>query len=279
MIEFASGDDFMEIADLHVASLRATYPGIFPDSYFKKLSLETYINVWKRYLHRGDARTLVFRENNEIIGVAGVCLFKRIDKLPILDALHVKKAAQGKGVGKELIRAIKEMLRLEGMNAMLVDCVEGNENARNFYLKQGARYIGSFQNLDGGGLHFDNRYILEFDDKEHFNMEEKLSLGLQAEYERLKPYLREDYILWGVGNYYDIFFRQFKGVKPPKYIFDSQKEIQGMTANGVKIVKPHKTEIPIIITCSKYDEIEADIKQLGCESYVGFYPWHNYGDL
>ncbi len=93
MIEFASGDDFMEIAELHVASLRATYPGIFPDSYFKKLSLETYINVWKRYLHRGDARTLVFRENNEIIGVAGVCLFKRIDKLPILDALHVKKAA------------------------------------------------------------------------------------------------------------------------------------------------------------------------------------------
>lgn len=279
MIEFASIDDLTEIAELHVASIRATYPGIFPDEYFKKLSLETYINVWERYLHREDARTLVFRENNEIIGFAGVCLFKRADKLPILDALHVKKAAQGKGVGKELIMAMKEMLCLENMNAVLVDCVEGNENACNFYLKQGARYIGSFQNLDGGGLHFDNRYILEFNDKEHFYTEGNLSLGLQAEYKRLKSFLQEDYILWGVGNYYDVFFRQFKGVRPPKYIFDSKEEIQGMTANGINIVKPHKTKIPIIITNSYYKEIELSIKQLGCESYVGFYPWHNYGDL
>ena len=36
MIEFASVDDLTEIAELHVASIRATYPGIFPDDYFKK---------------------------------------------------------------------------------------------------------------------------------------------------------------------------------------------------------------------------------------------------
>lgn len=279
MIEFASVDDLMEIAELHVASIRATYPGIFPDDYFKKLSLKTYINVWEKFLHRGDFRTLVFRENHKIIGFAGVCLYKRIDKLPILDVLHVSKTAQGKGVGKALIKAAEEMLRLEGMNAVLVDCVEGNKNAQGFYLKRGARYIGSFQNWDGGGLHFDNRYILEFDDKEQLNMEGNLSLGLEAEYKRLKSYLQEDYILWGVGNYYNVFFRQLKNVNPPKYIFDSKEEIQGMTVNGVKIVKPHKTEMPIIITCSKYEEIQADIKRLGCESYVGFYPWHNYGAL
>lgn len=279
MIEFASIDDMVEIAELHVASIRDTYPGIFPDEYFKQLSLNNYIGIWERYLQRRDTRTFVFREDNEIMGFAGVCLFKRMDRLPILDALHVKKAMQGKGVGRELVEAMKGMLRLEGMNAVLIDCVEGNENARKFYLKQGVRYIGSFQNLDGGGLHFDNRYILEFSDKEPVYADGNMSLELQMEYERLKTYLKKDYILWGVGNYYDAFFRQFRDIQRPKYIFDSNEAIQGLSANGVKIVKPHKTELPIIITCSKYQVIEENIKKLGCESYVGYYPWHNYDNL
>lgn len=279
MVEFAAIDDMVEIAELHVASIRDTYQGTFTAEYFKKLSINNYIGSWRRYLQREDTRTLVYQVNNEIIGFAGMCLFKKMEGLPKLDFLHVKKVMQGRGIGRELVKAMKEMLRLEGINAVLINCVEGNENARKFYLSQGVRYIGSFQTQAGGALHFVNKYILEFSGKEPFYTEGNMSLGLETEYERLKPYINEDYILWGVGNYYNAFFRRFREIQRPKYIFDSNEAIQGLSANGVKIVKPHKTELPIIITCSKYQEIGENIKKLGCESYVGYYPWHNYDNL
>jgi hypothetical protein len=82
--------------------------------------------------------------------------------------------------------------------------------------------------------------------------------------------------LWGTGTYYDLFVSQFGDKYKPIAIYDNNKVIQGLSVNGVYIKMPEKTSIPIVIAVSKYMEIEEQIKQLGCDKYVRYYPWHKY---
>lgn len=276
MIRFAVPEDCEDLAVLHFENVRRTYKNIYDESFFRTMSLEQYISDTDIYLRHRNIRTIVFEEGSEIQGFASV-RFHTKRGVAILDYLHVKKSAENCGVGKKLFGVVCGVLLSEQIEKIEVSCVDGNDKARKFYQKFDAEYIGSYLYGKSGKPHFSNR--LQIDNLQRFAVSTELSLGLKDEYEKLKCYMKNDFVLWGAGYYYNLFVGQFKNRKAPKYFFDNDERIQGLCVNGVKVVKPRKTELPIIITCSKYDEIEADIKQMGCESYVGYYPWHNYCDL
>ena len=274
MIRFANVNDAEELGKIHYESVIRTYQGIYTEDYFKHMSLKSYIASWRKYLGKGNYRTIVSVNDNECIqGFAAVGLFVR-RKIGWLDYFHVKADEQHKGIGSQLISAACGLLAFEGIESMELLYAEGNDNARRFYDKYGAKYIGSYYRIENGELHFNNK--LRIDKLSSFASENPLSLGFDAEYKKLLSYVKDDFIIWGVGNYYNYWVEQFGETVKPKIFFDSNEDINGLYANGVQVVLPHKTDIPIIIACSQYDEIEEKVKELGCTNYVGFYPWHDY---
>lgn len=275
MIRFANEQDAAEIAKLHVSNIRRTYKEIYTKRYFETLSEDVYRESWKVYLNRRDCRTVVYIKNGEIIGFLGFCLFNMPNKNAILDYFHVSEKMGKQGIGSQLFDVLIGILASEGIQELEILYVEGNDYARKYYEKRGAKYAGSFIAKDGGRTLFNNRMILK--DISYYGSRNAIpKLGLEQEYKRIPIYIKGQYILFGIGAYYDVFFEKFTDISKPIYIFDNNKDYQGLRANGVQVVAPQKTDIPIIITCSKYQEIEMQLKELGCENYVAFYPWHNY---
>ena len=273
LIRFANEQDAAEIAKLHVNSIK----NIYTEEYFKKLSKEAYYRDWMEYLKRRDCRTLVYVRNSEILGFSGICLFSMPRKNAILEYFHVSENSHKQGIGRQLFRMTQEILANEGIQELEISYVEGNDYAKKYYEKMGSKYVGSFIVWDEGKLFFHNRVIVK-NLRYNVNLTNSyiLKLGLDEEYKRLNAILRDKYILFGIGAYYDVFFERFTDISKPTYIFDNNKDYQGLSANGVQVVAPRKTDIPIVITCSKYQEIELQLKKLGCKNYVAFYPWHDY---
>ena len=274
LFRFANIEDACNIANLHIANIRRTYQGIYSEKYFERLNYEFYKNEWEKYLLRDDCRTIICECNGEIIGFAGICLFYIKKKIGLLDYLHVKKEYERQGVAHNLISEVANLLLHEKICAMEIWCVEGNNLARKFYDKLGAKYVGTFLSHDGGVSRFTNRLIIN--NIEKLIDSPSLSLNLENEYSKLQEVITGDYIVWGLGDYYDCFCEQFCLMRKPKYIFDLKFEYQGLFANGVSIISPFKTDIPIIITCSKYKEIERMLLDFECSNYIRYYPWHKY---
>lgn len=200
------------------------------------------------------------------------------NKNAILDYFHVSEKMEKQGIGSQLFDVLIGILVSEGIKELEILYVEGNDYARKYYEKRGAKYVGSFIAKDGGRTLFNNRMIVKKKDCP-VAKNAILKLDLKEEYKRLQQYVKGEYALWGIGAYYNVFFEKFTDIHKPKYIFDNNKDYQGLKANGVQVVAPQKTDIPIIITCSKYQEVEMQLKELGCENYVAFYPWHDYSSI
>ena len=264
------------MAELHVSNIRRTYADIYPKEYFESLSVEKIEELWKNYLKKSMCKVIVCVEMDEIVGFGAVCLFNAGRRKALLDFLHVKGKFEGKGYGRQIINAVCSLLSSEGLLAMEIYCVEGNHRARGFYEKLGVKYMGSFLSYDGKSTNFTNRLLLCDLEKVCKMPYNNVRLELNDEYSRLEELVCGEYILWGTGTYYNCFMEQFNEKRKPSYVFDNNEEIQGLFINGIEVVKPFKTEIPIIIVCSKYEEIEMQLRSLGCENYVGFYPWHRY---
>lgn len=278
VIRFANEQDAAEIAKLHISNIRRTYKGIYIKRYFETLSEDVYRESWKVYLNRRDCRTVVYIKNGEIVGFLGFCLFNMPNKNAILDYFHVSEKMEKQGIDSQLFDVLIGILVSEGIKELEILYVEGNDYARKYYEKRGAKYVGSFIAKDGGRTLFNNRMIVKKKDCP-VAKNAILKLDLKEEYKRLQQYVKGEYALWGIGAYYNVFFEKFTDIHKPKYIFDNNKDYQGLKANGVQVVAPQKTDIPIIITCSKYQEVEMQLKELGCENYVAFYPWHDYSSI
>lgn len=276
MIRFASLEDVEQITLLHVENVRRTYQNIFPDQYFRELDEKRYEKAWMRHLCRRDCRTIVFEENGRIEGFAMVRLFCSKNRNGELEYFHVSARKEGEGVGSRLFRKVCGLLASEGIGSMEICCTEGNTRARNFYDRHGAVYVGTYVEHYAGVPCSGNR--LRIPDVNVFRPDagDCIQLHLESEYKKLNEFLEGDYILWGLGEYYALFFQQFVNVKKPVYLFDSNTEYYGLKANGVEIIRPKKTEYPVIITCSQSEEVEKNLLELGYDKMVPFYPWHKY---
>lgn len=275
MIRFAATDDAKQIAELHIESQRRTYVGIYTSQYLNALDVFQYEMEWKEYLNRRDIKTIVYESEKHIIGFAAIHFYFDQYFCTSLDYLHVSKEYQGKGIGTFLLKEIFAIMVSEKIDKLMLYCTEGNDKAKRFYQKFGAQYKGS-KLVDGvSGLYYINRLLIdgikEKDSKEFYS-----ELGYSSEYKTMLDYIKKEYILWGAGDYYNKFCGQFGDSHKPICIFDNNSRLWGLTVNDVPIVKPYKTDIPIIIACARYNEVEADINKLGCKKKVAFYPWHDY---
>ena len=139
-IRKARVEDAWAIAEIHVASWQATYPGLLPQEVLDTLSVERRADMWRGILQRVEprAQTRVVEVNGEMAGFVNAGP-TRSPHLPFdgeLVALYLSPRFQQTGIGRALCLEAQRDLSNAGFSSMLVWVLEGNPACR-FYEKMG----------------------------------------------------------------------------------------------------------------------------------------------
>jgi ribosomal protein S18 acetylase RimI-like enzyme len=144
MIRPADVDDAAAIARVHVSSWRATYTDLLPADFLESLTEAGYADRWRRFIaERSNLAFVVEDDSGDVVGFAsggrdraGEASYKGE-----LYAIYLLEAAQRRGYGRELVRAIAGGLRGMGLDDMIVWVLRDNVTARDFYERLGGIYV------------------------------------------------------------------------------------------------------------------------------------------
>jgi GNAT superfamily N-acetyltransferase len=138
--------DADEVARVQVRSWRSAYRGLIAQEFLDGLEPEFFAD---RYTFgRVGLRmpsTLVAVDGSAIRGLAttGLCRDGDFPNFGELMAIYVDPAYARRGVGRLLMAAARERLRLVGVAGALLWVLDGNAPARRFYERDGWRYDGA----------------------------------------------------------------------------------------------------------------------------------------
>ena len=142
-IRAATAEDAAAIAHVHVESWRSTYAGIVPDAYLAGLDETLRVKLWQEWLS-GGAVVLVAERKGEVVGFAHAGKIR--EAVETADAelysLYLLQNAQGRGIGRGLLRVMAAVLRVQGFTSMALWVLERNQ-ARGFYETCGGRLAAS----------------------------------------------------------------------------------------------------------------------------------------
>ncbi len=139
----ATLDDLDNLAELHAQSWRDSYRGIFSDSYLDDDVWDERKTAWTNQLSapKSNQRVVIATENGQMLGFISAFGDQSVKWGTFIDNLHVAKAAQGRGVGKQLMHLIarwaNDCFEHQGI---YLEVLEDNLSARNFYQRLGASH-------------------------------------------------------------------------------------------------------------------------------------------
>jgi ribosomal protein S18 acetylase RimI-like enzyme len=143
----ASIDDAQAIARVHVASWRSTYRTVLPDDFLASLTESAYADRWQRFIQ--DRPNLIYVVEDEGHDGSGVVGFASGGRERAgeegysgeLYAIYILDAFQGRGHGRELVRAVVTGLQEMGLDDMIIWVLRDNRPARDFYERLGGVYV------------------------------------------------------------------------------------------------------------------------------------------
>jgi len=149
-IRIAEVRDAAAIAHVHVQSWRTTYEGIVPQEYLASMSEAERTPMWQGWLAQ-DISVFVAEVEGRVVGfAAGGAIREPYDAYDSeLYTFYLLKKAQGRGIGKALLRSVVQALVQKGHRRMLVWVLEQNP-AVGFYEKAGAQHLSTQQTEIGG---------------------------------------------------------------------------------------------------------------------------------
>lgn len=133
----AEPGDADAIADLHAASWRSAYRGMFSDAYLDGDVVAERRRQWAKRLRiepRPDQGVFVAFEGDACVGF--LCLFLESDPAwgPLLDNLHVRPDVKGQGIGRRLLEAGRAWMKGRGaFSQWHLWVLEANVPTRKFY--------------------------------------------------------------------------------------------------------------------------------------------------
>jgi GNAT superfamily N-acetyltransferase len=136
-------EDARAIAEVHVDSWRAAYPGLIPDRFLARLSVDEREQRWRASLSDDDANPLVLvaASGGDLVGFSTVAIPARdaeeAEDAAEIPAIYVAPGAWGAGAGRALIDASVAAMRAAGCREAVLWAVAGNERAASFYVAQG----------------------------------------------------------------------------------------------------------------------------------------------
>ena len=145
-IRKAIESDAKGLAKVHVDSWRTTYANIIPDEYLKNLSYENREKMWTSAIPH-DHVFVAEDENGTVVGFSSggkerSGQYKGFDGE--IYSIYILKEHQGKGIGKALVHASVDYLKLEGLNSMIVLVLEDNISCK-FYEALGGKKIDTVE--------------------------------------------------------------------------------------------------------------------------------------
>ena len=136
-IRWPNPNDALSVAQIRVASWRATYRGIVPDSYLDAMSAEENAPQWEPAAHgeQAGARLLMCEEEGRAVGFAafGAARPPQFGYSGELYAIYFLPGAMGKGFGSVLVAHAMRGLKELGHNDMILWVMEKNTRGRRFY--------------------------------------------------------------------------------------------------------------------------------------------------
>jgi len=157
----ASPEDAADLATMHVASWRETYPGLLPDSMLASLSVDKRMAMWKQVIgdtpSPGATRVYIAEIDGKIVGF-GSCGNQRTRTLREggydgeISAIYVLKAFQRRALGRRLLFAMASDLLERGFGAMSLWVLRDNTPARSFYERYGAQVVGEKEESQPDGV-------------------------------------------------------------------------------------------------------------------------------
>jgi GNAT superfamily N-acetyltransferase len=144
----AGAPDARAIARVHVDSWHAAYPGLIPDEFLGRLSIEDRERQWTETLSEaGDGPlVLVAEARGATVGFSTVVIPARDagepEDVAEIAAIYVDPEAWGGGAGSALIHASVEEMRAAGCREAILWALAGNARAAGFYAKHGWRDDG-----------------------------------------------------------------------------------------------------------------------------------------
>ena len=142
MLRQATRDDKDHIAAL-LKQISEGHAAMAPDRY--QVASDAFgLAFVERYLTDENATILVIEENNSIIGVA-FCILQEYNPegpvkdalIGILDTIIVNAHYQGKGYGRQLLRAAETWARKNGCSRMKLNVAVENTQGIDFYRRCG----------------------------------------------------------------------------------------------------------------------------------------------
>ena len=151
-IRFGKADDLARLIEVSLASFGTVTWQREVDRLYGPLNGLDWRERWRRRVERamGEQTFLVLEQDGVIQGYACGAL-DAATGLGHIDILAVDPAAQGRGVGRRLLRAIEEHFRSLGAAHVTLESLVDNETANSLYRKDGyremARHVNWFKRL------------------------------------------------------------------------------------------------------------------------------------
>ena len=134
-------EDARAIAELVVATWRAAYRGLLPDTLLNSLSEESSEVRWRERLAHPWGTTQVCELDGRVVGFVtyGDTRDEGADGAMVGEvyALYVSEAYWGHGCGYGLMAAALDGLRAQGKREVVLWTLRGNNRAIRFYERQG----------------------------------------------------------------------------------------------------------------------------------------------
>lgn len=143
IIRKATEEDLRGIAHVHVHSWQSTYKGIIPDHYLRSLTIENRSRNWQRHLKTLHTTTFIAENvNGDIIGFAigGPEQTRNSHYQAEIYAIYILDAYQRKGIGKQLIKPIAELLEKKTYENIIIWALKENPH-RFFYESLGGQIV------------------------------------------------------------------------------------------------------------------------------------------
>jgi ribosomal protein S18 acetylase RimI-like enzyme len=167
----ATVDDARAIAEIHVRTWQAAYPGIVPAEYLASLSVDKHEAMWRESVVTGRPELLVAMEGDEMLGWVAFGPSRDDGAAPDdaeIWAIYVGASHWGRGVGRALWRHLEARLRGDHFKTVCLWAFPENVRATRFYESLGfaADVKSAKQFRLGDALLNEIRYVRRIDVEE-----------------------------------------------------------------------------------------------------------------
>jgi len=136
----AGPSDAADLAHVHVTAWRETYPGLLPQAYLDRMSVDAHARRFGQRLQRPAANQVVLAAEARA-GLVGYCeghaWTSPFGGEAEINTLYVLRDAQGEGVGRRLLQDASRVLQAAGARGLIIWVLAGNARARGFYERMG----------------------------------------------------------------------------------------------------------------------------------------------